>query len=152
MDILGAARRLWPNNDGVTPKNRIPFYSFTKILISPCSLYVPIISFHREKVEIFQLMLILMIQTPVPGCNLCKVTHKDMLGPLFEENAPKRFEIAPKEEINDPELSAVILGQVLNKRCEPIRNAVVDVWFAGGKQGMMSTLTIPILNVKYNYD
>ena len=73
-----------------------------------------------------------------------------MVGPFFEKDAPKRFEIAPKDEINDPELSAVILGRVLNKHCKPIKNAVVDLWYAGGKPGMMSSLTIPILTVKYN--
>ena len=40
--------------------------------------------------------------------------------------------MAPSNELNDPNTDIRIVGTVLNKRCQPITNAVVDIWYAGG--------------------
>ena len=40
--------------------------------------------------------------------------------------------MAPSNELNDPNTDILIEGTVLNKRCRPITNAVVDIWYAGG--------------------
>ena len=63
----------------------------------------------------------------------CNLTRTDSLGPYFEKNAPKSYAIAPSDELNDPEMSAVIKGKVLDRACKPITDAVVDVFFCGGR-------------------
>ena len=40
--------------------------------------------------------------------------------------------MAPSNELNDPNTDILLEGTVLNKRCQPITNAVVDIWYAGG--------------------
>jgi len=44
-------------------------------------------------------------------------------------------QIAPNGDFN-PSTEIQLQGRILDKRCRPISNAVVDVWYAGGNPGM----------------
>ena len=49
--------------------------------------------------------------------------------------APVTNQIAPNGDFN-PSTEIQLQGRILDKRCRPISNAVVDVWYAGGNPGM----------------
>ena len=46
--------------------------------------------------------------------------------------------MAPHNELNDPNKYIRIEGTVLNRRCRPINNAEVEIWYAGGNPGNLS--------------
>merc|ERR1712021_209983 len=62
----------------------------------------------------------------------CRLTTRDVEGPFYESGADEVKQVAPSNELNDPNTDILIEGTVLNKRCRPITNAVVDIWYAGG--------------------
>merc|ERR1712172_473998 len=62
----------------------------------------------------------------------CRLTTRDVEGPFYESGAPEVIQVAPSNELNDPNTDILIEGTVLNKQCRPITNAVVDIWYAGG--------------------
>ena len=46
--------------------------------------------------------------------------------------------MAPYNELNDPNKYIKIQGTIMNKRCQPIPNAEVAIWYAGGNPGNLS--------------
>ena len=60
-----------------------------------------------------------------------------------------QYKIAPDTDIGDPGQAAIIRGQILDKKCEGIAGATVDVWYAGGSDpgGSMFSVT-PHLFIK----
>ena len=46
--------------------------------------------------------------------------------------------MAPHNELNDPNNYIRIEGTVLNRRCLPIADAEVEIWYAGGNPGNLS--------------
>ena len=67
------------------------------------------------------------------GNNKCQVTMADQEGPFFEAGAPNVEMLVPKSDIIEEPHSAVTLtGRVLDKNCNPIRNATVQCWYGGG--------------------
>ena len=73
-----------------------------------------------------------------------------MLGPFFEENAPKAYRLAPPAELANPSKFVQLEGQVggraaavdepgvqvLDAACRGIPGAVVEVWYAGSPAGI----------------
>jgi len=61
----------------------------------------------------------------------CKLTTRDVLGPFFEEGAPITTILAPTGEMGSLN-TITVQGRVLNINCEPLSNAIVNAWYAGG--------------------
>merc|ERR1711934_929292 len=81
-------------------------------------------------------ILVLLLPSLAWGQTKCgPFTTKDQLGPYFEENAPKDKELAPPDELNDPSQFVILEGQVLNRGCQGVSGALVEVWYAGGQPG-----------------
>jgi len=77
------------------------------------------------------LLLFLPLQSlGQPQCG--EFTKTDMEGPFYEPNAPKSYELAPQDELNDPKQAVILKGQVLDCSCKGIGGALVEVWYAGG--------------------
>jgi protocatechuate 3,4-dioxygenase beta subunit len=58
--------------------------------------------------------------------SFCKLTESDMLGPFYKEGAPFKQRIG--EGVEGERL--IITGKVIDMRCQPIKNAVLDIWQA----------------------
>ena len=54
---------------------------------------------------------------------------------LDQLGAPLTNQIAPNGDF-DPSTEIQLQGRILDRKCQPISNAVVDVWYAGGNPGM----------------
>ena len=87
--------------------------------------------------------------------NSCKLTTRDVEGPFYErgEEAKKmkmnkanyhHFMFSPGSPVTNrivpdgdlkPSTRISLGGRVLDRRCNPISNAAVDVWYAGGNSG-----------------
>ena len=59
--------------------------------------------------------------------SFCKLTESDMLGPFYKEGAP--FKQTLGEGVKEGE-RLIITGKVTDTRCQPIKNAVLDIWQA----------------------
>ncbi|XP_023333289.1 uncharacterized protein LOC111705084 isoform X2 [Eurytemora carolleeae] len=74
----------------------------------------------------------------------CTPTQNDVEGPFFVENAPTETAIAPEAQLRDATEAVKIFGQVLDKACNPIEGATVDIWYAGkDKSGNKVAYTFP---------
>ena len=58
--------------------------------------------------------------------SFCKLTESDMLGPFYKEGAPFKQRLG--EGVEGERL--IITGKVMDIRCQPIKNAVLDIWQA----------------------
>merc|ERR1719481_2266447 len=58
-------------------------------------------------------------------------TTRDIEGPFFVPNADKVYQMAPMEEIEDPEQAAILQGRIFDSNCIGIPDALVEVWYAG---------------------
>src|SRR5687768_17907116 len=58
--------------------------------------------------------------------SFCKLTESDMLGPFYKENAPFKQRLG--EGIEGERL--IITGKVMDMRCQPLKDAILDVWQA----------------------
>jgi len=86
------------------------------------------------------LLLFLPLQSlGQPQCG--EFTMNDMEGPFYEPNAPKSYELAPQDELNDPREAVILKGQVLDCSCKGIGGALVEVWYAGGNPGLPKSLS-----------
>ena len=66
--------------------------------------------------------------------NSCPLTTRDVEGPFYESGGLENQPLAPSDELADPNDMVFVQGQVLNgQNCQPIANALVEVWHAGGK-------------------
>jgi protocatechuate 3,4-dioxygenase beta subunit len=59
----------------------------------------------------------------------CGRTTPDILGPYHLNNMPMRTTIATAAD----GMILIVSGRVLNTRCQPLANAVIDVWQANGR-------------------
>jgi len=57
----------------------------------------------------------------------CKLTESDMLGPFYKEGAPFKQRLG--EGVKEGE-RLIITGKVMDNRCQPIKDAILDVWQA----------------------
>jgi len=58
--------------------------------------------------------------------SFCKLTKSDMLGPFYKENAPFKQRLG--EGVEGERL--IITGKVMDMRCQPLKNAILDIWQA----------------------
>jgi protocatechuate 3,4-dioxygenase beta subunit len=58
--------------------------------------------------------------------SFCKLTESDMLGPFYKENAPFKQRLG--EGVEGERL--IITGKVMDMRCHPIKDVILDVWQA----------------------
>jgi protocatechuate 3,4-dioxygenase beta subunit len=58
--------------------------------------------------------------------SFCKLTESDMLGPFYKEGAPFKQRLG--EGVEGERL--IITGKVMDTRCQPIQDAILDVWQA----------------------
>ncbi|MCJ7637432.1 MAG: hypothetical protein MUO21_08090, partial [Nitrososphaeraceae archaeon] len=58
--------------------------------------------------------------------SFCKLTESDMLGPFYKEGAPFKQRLG--EGVEGERL--IITGKVMDMRCQPLKNAILDVWQA----------------------
>ena len=66
--------------------------------------------------------------------NSCRLTTRDVEGPFYERGSPVTNRIVPDGDLK-PSTRISLGGRVLDRRCRPISNAAVDVWYAGGNPG-----------------
>ena len=66
---------------------------------------------------------------------MVKITSQLYLS-LFK-GAPNVNVLAPNNELNDAQTKIELKGKVLDKNCNPIANAIVHAWYAGGNPGTL---------------
>merc|ERR1712179_846507 len=94
---------------------------------------------HRIAPQAMVPILLLVLPSLSLGQTQCGLfTTPDVPGPFFEANAPKDKELAPRDELNDPNQFVILQGQVLGRDCQGVGGALVEVWYAGGKPGLSS--------------
>merc|ERR1711990_477965 len=87
-------------------------------------------------------ILLLVLPTLSLGMRQCgPFTGDDVPGPFFVANAPKDNELAPRKELNDRSQFVILEGQVLDRNCQGVRRALVEVWYAGGEPGLEKCLS-----------
>ena len=59
--------------------------------------------------------------------SFCKLTESDMLGPFYKEGAPFKQRLG--EGVKEGE-RLIITGKVMDMRCQPLKDAILDVWQA----------------------
>lgn len=69
-------------------------------------------------------------QEPVMEPRRCSMTEDNIEGPYYRENAPWKTRLT---DSNEPGVPLRIEGIVMDQSCQPIPNAVVDVWQANDK-------------------
>ena len=67
-----------------------------------------------------------IIQSQQQENSFCKLTESDMLGPYYKEGAPFKQRLG--EGLDGDRL--IITGMVLDMRCQPLKNAILDIWQA----------------------
>jgi len=80
---------------------------------------------------LFVLLALHLHQSVQGDCEDWMITHTDQLGPFFRPEGHLDFKIAPDEEINDPSIGVEMHGKIVNKNCDGIKGATVEVWYAG---------------------
>ncbi|HZL23120.1 MAG TPA: hypothetical protein VFC05_07335, partial [Nitrososphaeraceae archaeon] len=55
--------------------------------------------------------------------SFCKLTESDMLGPFYKEGAPFKQRLG--EGVKEGE-RLIITGKVMDNRCQPIKDAILD--------------------------
>src|SRR5574339_384512 len=58
--------------------------------------------------------------------SFCKLTKSDMLGPFYKDGAPFKQRLG--EGVDGERL--IITGKVMDMRCQPLKDAILDVWQA----------------------
>merc|ERR1712064_135566 len=59
-------------------------------------------------------------------------TTKDVEGPFFVQNVPFKYKVATDDDLKDPSKAAILRGMILDRNCQGIPGATVDIWYAGG--------------------
>ena len=104
--------------------------------------------FYQLILNLVLCIIICLCKAKNDECKGMKFTKADQEGPFFVENVPvttKKFsKIAPDAERKDPMKKLAIKGQVYDRNCVPVMDAVVDVWYAGEcSQGCKQNYTFP---------
>jgi len=73
----------------------------------------------------------LTVYTTVLAQNCGNFTRADQEGPYFVQGAPKWNTLAPKYQLQNPDIAVILKGQVLDSDCLPVAGAVIDIWYAG---------------------
>jgi len=84
------------------------------------------------------LLLLLLISVSSGQRPGCRLTSNDQEGPFFEANAPQETDIAPGLEYLDRGVETYVYGQVLDRNCQPVAYATVNIWYAGGQRSAIS--------------
>ena len=61
---------------------------------------------------------------------------------LQSKDPPEIFQVAPDNELGDPNTEILIQGRALNRKCQPMARSIVDIWYAGGNPGNCIFLSI----------
>ena len=61
-------------------------------------------------------------------------------GAHFVRYVGSKHRLAPDTELEDPAMAVIIRGRVLDRRCDPLPGAVVDIWYVG--QGERASLAL----------
>ena len=86
--------------------------------------------------------LALLASIAIASCqNSCRLTTRDVEGPFYERGSPVTTRIVPDGDLK-PSTRISLGGRVLDRRCRPISNAAVDVWYAGGNQGKVQQYSV----------
>src|SRR5215203_3493854 len=67
-----------------------------------------------------------ILQSQQQQSSFCKLTESDMLGPFYKESAPFKQRLADGVEGE----RLIITGKVMDMRCQPIQDAILDIWQA----------------------
>jgi protocatechuate 3,4-dioxygenase beta subunit len=59
------------------------------------------------------------------------ITPNDALGPFYVADTPWRTRLAPEAQLNNTDLKLTISGTVWGNNCVPLRNILVEPWYAG---------------------
>ncbi len=54
----------------------------------------------------------------------------------FVAGAPNSRAIAPEDEMT-PENAVLLSGKILDRSCNPVKDALVEVWYAGGAKSKL---------------
>ena len=52
-------------------------------------------------------------------------------GAHFVRYVGSKHRLAPDTELEDPAMAVILRGRVLDRRCDPLPGAVVDIWYVG---------------------
>ena len=63
----------------------------------------------------------------------CQMTSRDAEGPFYEPGGLEVYDIAPTNELADKGREIVLAGSVLDRKCNPVSGATVEIWYAGGR-------------------
>lgn len=55
-------------------------------------------------------------------------------GAHFVRYVGSKHRLAPDTELEDPAMAVILRGRVLDRRCDPLPGAVVDIWYAGQRE------------------
>ena len=66
------------------------------------------------------------LQLPQQKSSFCKLTKSDMLGPFYKDGAPFKQRLG--EGVDGERL--IITGKVMDMKCQPLKDAILDVWQA----------------------
>merc|ERR1711990_551418 len=78
----------------------------------------------------FSIALLVSSVSSQGGC--IPFTTKDVEGPFFVQNVPFKYKVATDVDLKDPTKAAILRGMILDRNCQGIPGATVDIWYAGG--------------------
>ena len=55
-------------------------------------------------------------------------------GAHFVRYVGSKHRLATDTELEDPAMAVILRGRVLDRRCDPLPGAVVDIWYAGQRE------------------
>merc|ERR1712087_517711 len=104
-----------------------------------------------EMLQVVTFSSLALLLSGVTSQQCIDFTTKDVEGPFFVSNVPLKYKVAPDADIQEPSQGAIIRGRILNKNCEGIAGATVDVWYAGGSDPRYSFRPSVLQNRGYEF-
>ena len=80
-------------------------------------------------------LLLIIDSFHVKSQQQCSLTRRDAEGPFFVPGAPADFDTAPANEMQDKSKEMFLSGNILDRQCNQISGALVEIWYAGGPNG-----------------
>ena len=68
------------------------------------------------------------------GSECGNLTQAAPEGAHFVRYVGSKHRLAPDTELEDPAMAVILRGRVLDRRCDPLPGAVVDIWYAGQRE------------------
>ena len=65
------------------------------------------------------------------GSQCGNLTQAAPEGPHFVRYVGSKHRLAPDTELEDPAMAVILRGRVLDRHCDPLPGAVVDIWYVG---------------------